>query len=504
MAILDFNGVDAKQPQIVDEFGRPFARAENGDQVPTPNIPHILGFVSKFNTATRSYPWRWDEAYKNSSKTALSMRRDCWLQSMLKERQRPSSKMRWQIEADDMKDPAQVKACDDMTKLVKGIPHFRRLRKSLLEALWYGRFGVQVKYDWTMISGGRAFIPVEHWPVNGDKIQYDYDGVPRIFIYGGAKNWLAAQGAHIVMTDRQPAVALDTPHWRDRFIIHHHDCIDADFYEADMSGGIFGVGIRHWIYWMNWVRQEVESWVVDFMERVGLGLTIYYYEEGNNASYVQAKEAALQDGRNTVIVWPRSTEGNKVGPGIDRLEAQTSGAAFIVELMKYFDAKIERFIIGQSLSTGGGRDKGGELGGSGRAEFAADTKGDIIDDDCEDLDQTLTKDLIKPLQRFNLQSTLGFNLRFSSQIQENKPKPKLDAAKSLFDMGVELKADELRETSGFTKPREGDAIVKQQSPMLGMGPDGKPFGDKPGGQRNLPFMENKPEKNGALNGAAHE
>ena len=128
------------------------------------------------------------------------------------------------------------------------------------------------------------------------------------------------------------------------------------------------------------------------MERTGLGLTIYYYDESNPAGVVQAQQAAKQDGRNTVIVWPRSSTGKDVGPGIERIETSTQGAEIIIKMMQYFDEKIERFIIGQLMS--GGTDKGGELGGTGRAKFQAQTKGRIIRDDTRRLGETVTYQLL--------------------------------------------------------------------------------------------------------------
>ena len=66
-----------------------------------------------------------------------------------------------------------------------------------------------------------------------------------------------------------------------------HENDDADYLEGELAGQIRGVGVRSRIYWMWWMREEVRSWLMDYLQRVGAGgLTIFYYEQGNDASSV--------------------------------------------------------------------------------------------------------------------------------------------------------------------------------------------------------------------------
>ena len=431
-------------------------------------LPNIYTFASLYNLATRSYNWRWDEAYKNSQANALSMRRDAFLMSLLFERVLPTTMMEWHIVAEDPRDETQKQTAAKYEKGIKKIPRFRRYLKSALDAIWYGRAGVQQQWGKRKVDGADFTTVVRHSPVNGDKVQYSWDWIPRILVYAGTRPELEAQGAKIVLTDRYTALELDSPYWRDRFCIHAHDVVDADFFDAEMAGTIQGVGIRHWVYWLDWVKKEISTWMMDYMERVGLGFTVFYYEEGNPQSRTDADIAANAYGRNTRIVWPRSTAGAKVGPGVERIETSTQGAAFIVELMRYFDDKIKRFVTGQSADDSESRPLFGA--GEGAAMLAKTQRQQIISWDCDNLAETLTQDLLAPMIRFN-DGELPFDLRFEFAIEQPDPLTKLQAAKILYDMGVPIKLDEVRSWAGASKPTDDDEVTAIVSDEGFGGPD---------------------------------
>jgi hypothetical protein len=508
-------------------------------------LPHVYTFASLFNLATRSYSWRWDEAYKNSRQDALAMRRDCFLMGLLRERQLPVEQANWHIDPEDPTDMEQASVCEQLTKLVKKIPRLQQFKRAALEAEWYGRAAVQMQWGQTLVSkvqpqqqqqnapatpnvagsAGRlqnasrtptehlpnsertlteqapaqpipGITVVRHEPVNGDKVQYSWEGTPRILVYAGKRSELEDQGAKIVQTDRFTALELDQPYWRDRFLIHHGDIVDPDFFDAEMAGQVKGIGVRSFVYWMNWGKLEIFAWLMDFLERVGLGMTIFYYEEGNPQSRNQADLAAKEHGRNTRIVWPRSTNAANTGSGVERIEVPVSGAAFIVELMQYFDDKIERFIVGQSMS--GGHDSEGSLGGSGRAKLSKDTKWRVIASSANNLDETLTEDLLGPLMRFNYPA-VPFKPRHKTDLEDSDPEVKLEAGKCLVEMGVAIKTDEVRKAAGYSKPEPHDEVTEGM-PMQ-PGDEGGPFGGngdgKPGEEQQEGGQQEKsdfPEK----------
>jgi hypothetical protein len=459
----------------------------------TEALPNVFSFASLYNYATRSYSWRWDEAYKNSQANALSMRRDAFLMSLLFERIMPTVMMNWNVVVEDPKDQKQLETAHRYEKAIRKIPRFRRYLKSAMDAVWYGRAGVQQVWGRRKVDGKDFTTVVRHSPVNGDKVQYSWDWIPRILVYAGTRPELEAQGAKIVLTDRYTALELDTPYWRDRFLIHAHDVVDADFFDAEMAGTIQGVGVRHWIYWLDWVKKEISTWMLDYMERVGLGFTIFYYEEGNPASRTDADIAANAYGRNTRIVWPRSTTGAKVGPGVDRIETSTQGAAFIVELMRYFDDKIKRFVTGQSPDDSESRPLFGQ--GEGAAAMVKTQRFTNISWDCDNLGETLTQDLLNPMIRFN-DGELDFDMQFKFAIEQPDPAAKLQVARELYDMGIPIKVDEAYAWAGATRPNEDDEIVALAST------EGLGGGDEVEQARESRAADERKSKGGGLGSSA--
>lgn len=356
----------------------------DGDKLPpasTSGLMHTYTFASLWNSTAKTYSWRWDEAYRRSREDAVAMRRDCFLMALLFERKYPTAQMPWHIEPDDKKNTKQMAVADYIKSCVDTLPNVPEMLMLGLEDLWYGRSGIQMLWTQKTVKGMTSLVVESVVPVNGDKIQFSWDGTPQIRLYGGtareserevllrrAQEEFGVQKEDTIWTDRGLMLLLKRPYWRDRFQIWKHDIIDADFYESDMAGGVHGVGIRHWIYWFDWIKKEIASYIMDFLERTGQGFTVYYYDPGNPQDLNNVKQIAKQQGRNTWIVWPRAPGSEGAQKGVERIEPNVSGTQVLKDLLAYYDSYIERFIIGQSMS--GGADNESGLGGSGRAKFA--------------------------------------------------------------------------------------------------------------------------------------
>lgn len=232
----------------------------------------------------------------------------------LRARQIPTAQLSWHLETPDDSDPQQAAAVEGLTEIINEIPRFQQLKMHLLEALWYGRYGVQLAYQWDFSRGSRRLVVRDHWPINGDKLVFRFSGAAGVLVhmlYPG--EWM--------LTDRGRAHFFDEAE-REAVIIHKHEPEDADFYEGEMAGALHGVGVRSRIYWLWYLRSQVSAWMMDYLERVGAGgLTIYYYEAGNAQSMTEVKTAAQEQFRNNAILFPRYREGKDAGPGVQRIEA---------------------------------------------------------------------------------------------------------------------------------------------------------------------------------------
>lgn len=489
---------------VLDQFGRPFPVAGNGDGTSAdfprgahftrpadpfepPDdlaLPHVWTFASVLGSAYRAY-WhdRWDEAMRHARESALVMRNDCHLMRLLQERKLAVAGRPWHLAVPDERDPWQQAVRDGLTKQIQAIHDFQRLRMSQLEAIWYGRYGAQVVWKWAQgddfAAGGKA-LAVRKWrPVNGDKIGHLFDGTPYVLVYAPAAKTLP--GAELTITTRGWALVL-RGEWRERFLLHKHEPDDADFFDAEAAEAVHGVGVRSRLFWLDWLGREWLANMSVFLQRAGLGVTVWYFEQGNAASQQAAETAAKEQSTRVNIVWPRGPQGGKAGAGVERLEVPTTGASFLLEAKKWVADLQELYVVGQSMSSGSDKESG--LGGSGRAQFARNTKEQIAQYDAANLDASLTGDEEEPglvwILKRSTYPWADFPVRFVTDLESGESADKVQSGQTLLSVGVDLKADELRGAAGFSKPAEGDEVVRGQQPAAAA-PGGPPQLPPPGG-----------------------
>lgn len=455
-----------------------------GVQPADPSVPNVYTYSSIYNSAQRTFYWQWDEAYRRSRADALAMRRDDGMMRLLRERQMPTEQMPWHVEVKDVKGqrlPAIEKHC---TTLIEHIADLEQYDRAMLEGIWYGRAGS--RQSWGRTPHG--ITVVSHDPVNGDKIQHTFEGIPQIMIHGATPDEDLAVGtpqeATTLWVNQSRVLQLDKPYWRDRYCIYYHDCVDSDFFEADLAGARHGIGVRSFLYWNWWLSQELQASVMEFMQRVGLGITILRYEGGNPAAEAAAQKYAAQgNALDTWLVWPDFSGDVKIAKPVERVETPTAGAEVLRGLIEYFDARKEKFVVGQSMSAD---HKGsGGLGGSGAATFAQDTKQQLIKSDCSRMGSAKTRDLLGPMLRYNYPGQQYFGL-LKYDVDTPEPESVMEAVTKACSVGVTFKMDEVRSLiPNMTKPEPGDETVGgQQQGQPGQG--GGLFGGQPGGGQSRP------------------
>lgn len=429
-------------------------------------LPHVITYSSVFSSAYRTYSWRWDEAYRNSIADADSMRRDAFLMGIVQERQLASSQFKWHIDPENPRDPRQKVCAEFVTNIIKRMNGLVRFFYNVQDAIWYGRCAQHIAYAWRddvarpdIIPGlkskpGQVLVPEQYYPLDGDKIQYRYrmaddgpeveDGTPCVLVHSAYGT--RVPNAETVLTDRGRALLLRSSYWRERFVIHTHIPDDADFFQAEMAGGIYGVGIRSRLYWLDWIRKEWLANVSDYIQRVGQGTIILYYEAGNP----QSEAAAIAVGNNitqqTVVVWPRAIGQEKAGAGIDILNPPMSGSETLVRLMEHIEQIEERYIIGQTASSRA------DAGGLGNVDTTSQqgTKFNISRFDARNAADTLTNDLVKPIQRWNCPHE-HYHLQFVYEVESPNVGVLLDGIYKAWTMGAKIREDAVLELAGVPK-----------------------------------------------------
>lgn len=446
--------------------------------------PHPYTFAALYRGASHTYLHQWDEAMKHNRINALAMRRDCWLMSLLYERVNDTLAKRWHLEVDNPRDPWQKSVADGMTKILRCTPHLKRMMRYMLHgSLWYGRYGANFKWIWddltvpVMQRSGpiapgvvsepqfekrRVLRIQKHKPVNGDKISFHHDDTPYVMLNAGWADHLRGRPEVIYPTGAGSAALLLRGTWREQIFIAESDPDDADFFEAEMAAGVHGVGIRSRIYWLDFMRRDYISWVVDSMERIGLGLVVIEYDASNADAKKEAFTVAKNYSRRAAICMPVSPDKSWQGGSINVVEAPTAGAQIVLELQKHIENQIERFIIGQNMS-GGTESQRGSFGGSGGAEFASDTKRKLCMQDADDFAQSMTGSDVNPSPLSVIKKWVypfaDFPVWMVFDHEQDDPAKKMEAIKTCVDMGVSFPENRVRELTGIPAPEEGDEII---------------------------------------------
>jgi hypothetical protein len=320
-------------------------------------LPPSSQFVGEYKGGGNTFlHGMYDEAIRKSREDAESLVNQSDIMGPLTERFRGVVGLNWHIAVPDDRDEKQKSVRDGLTRLVKTNPHLPDLLGQWMWAVWYGRSGVQVEWDWCAHEGGAirngrpSGLYVADWaPVEGDKIGHQLDGTPYVLINSGRSHELG-KGAEIINTSVNRALALRGT-WRERVLIHYHERRDAPYFSPDKADMAHGVGIRSTIFWWQFIKMEMWGWILQFFERAGLGVTVWKYPAGNPQALIEIQNAAREHSNRAHLFVPVHGDSGKEIGGVERIEVPTAGAAALREFIEYIDTNyIERYIIGQSGS----------------------------------------------------------------------------------------------------------------------------------------------------------
>ena len=438
------------EPTPVTGFASPL-ELKNNKFVGQVVVPHHLTYAQIWQLASKSYLTLDDEAKRNHYANALAMRRDASIMKSLRARQIPVSQLPFVIEVEDPDDGRQKQVARELTAIVNAIPRFTTMKLNLSEANWYGKAGVQTTWGWKKILGKQFLTIVDHFPINGDKITYQWDGTPGILVYRPFQ----PSDADIEMTNWGPALFLYDEFYRDRFIIHRYEPDDTDYlFESELAGAVNGVGLRSRLYWVYQVRHEVLGWIIDALQRIGTnGMLVGYYPTGNEKAQ-EAVAKALEDLiAKSVTTFPVD-HGHEQDNRIDAIPPATVAYDVLINVLKYFDSIIEVMILGQPLSSG----TASTGMGSDVADLHATTLEKLIRYDAINLSETLTTDLLGPIIKYNY-GDLDFNVKLKLVSERVDTKDLAVTVKALWDMGVPMDSEELREKFGLSAPRSEETTV---------------------------------------------
>ena len=426
-------------------------------------LPQTATFRAMVNTMAKTY-YPTDEALRVAWENSRYMINDLAVAECIEKRRRDVALLDWSIQAEDERDKHLVEAARLTEKIIKKTPRFLQLRENLLYASWYGKYGVQLQWARFLVGGIPRYCVYNWLPVNGDKIVFKLlEGTPyeqdTVGIRIGYKRDAIRQkyADQIGATEDGLAYFL-TQEQRDRFIVHRHMIEDGDYHDPYSAGSIFGVGIRSRIYWTWYLMKETLAWLMEYIERSAFGFEIWYYPAGNEKARNAIKDAAENRiGHSGNIILVPQVEGER-GPTyqVQRIEPQMGGADVCVSIVKeFFQHQIKRYILGQTLTT-----ESGSTGlGSNLASIHLETYLQIIKYDAINLEETLSRDLVEKVRKFNFPQIDEGALRFKIATEEIDHKDRLDAMRQAYEMGLPIPANQVFEAAGMTPASEDENVL---------------------------------------------
>lgn len=456
-----------------------------------PMMPHVATFTGIYGTQSRVYRAS-DEAIKHSFDNARFMRNDVTIMECLEMRSRAVALVDWSIEPEDTNNREHVALCDYLTKVLEEIPRFMQYQENLLHATFFGRYASQNVWGKQLIDHRMATLPVEWMPVHGDKLVFRYDdgmnnyrpnqiGI-RVGPAALSKRLAEHQLAKIETTDSGLAYFLDT--WeRPLLSVHKYRVEDGEFEAPENAGRIHGTGIRSVIYWTWYQKQETLAYLMEYLERSAAGFEIWYYPMGNAEAEAKTRTAAQErigNGRNIILV-PKPQGDDAAYYDVQRIEPGMAGADALKSIITdYFGHSIKRYILGQTLTT-----EASSTGlGSNLADIHMDTFMQIVRYDSMILEESIDKELLKPIIAFTCPRYSNVRVHFRKHLTEPDAETTIKALQIAFDMGLKIDAQKLRDLIGAAKPEADAEVLDKMAQMKAEAEAQQP----PGGMPGMPGM----------------
>jgi hypothetical protein len=369
------------------------------------------------------------------------------------------SLLQWRVIPEDQSDAKEVEVAQKLTYLMSRIPRFREYLRNLTEAIWYGRYACQNIWGFERDKAGRRYRTITDWiPCNGDKIVFRYDdGTGK---YDPKEIGVKVSVAHIKddiwagkpdVEYNAEGTALFFRRWeRSRFTLHKNFLMDGDYEDPTTAGMIHGVGLRHFLYWSWYQKQETLAQLAEVVERSGMGFTVYHYPAGNAQAKDEMERLAKEQAHKNQIVLPMEIT-NPDAYGIQQIPPNTQGIMALQSLIDdYFGSWIIKFILGQSLTYRA------EAGTPGISDLHRDSFLQIVKYDSLGVEETVTRELLSMILAFNFPEMRNVNFKFKLNTEEAVPLEKLQALQAAWSMGAKIKSEDVMGLIGLNTAGETD------------------------------------------------
>lgn len=376
-------------------------------------------------------------------------------------------------------EPSKIKAriCQEG---LGNISRFNAARRRLSEARFLGRTYAGILWERRTVSLAGTnpmewYLPYKlkdidrrriHWVVDWDKARRKKIGV-HLEIYD---------------TDEQKWIPLPND--------KRMSLIEYEYNQTeDRVGG--GRGKLEAIYFTHFMKTVTFKKISQGIDRYANGILIGRLDSLRNASTGKTNEdlrksmtSVLQNFRSEHVIVVQD------GDDIEIKEPAGTGLKVAMEFLRYLDEAVERLCNGSIRPAG---HSAGQTGARAAAKEEADTSEAFYQDDREDLDEVIDRDLLGSFLYYNEANFAALGLAEAKRPEFSSEQTKRqDALKSVTIMnaalgaGVDLLRSEYFERIQMTMPGPGDDVIAGQIPGLG----GMDFGGPGGAGDKSPKAEN--------------
>ena len=426
-------------------------------------MPHYQTFVSFMNTMSRSYWWTFDEALNDSQCNADAMRNDLVIRDALASRYRSVVTLEALIKPRNAANRGDVAGCEKVTKLLHRAPYLQQLKRNLMEAVFFGKYGVQLLCKWGNNPQVRDMEIVDWYPVHGDKIVFKWDRTPGILINP------AYRGVSWENTERGPAHFL-TPKEQESFVWHEFEQEDSSYYQPELAGQVHGSGMRGRIYWYWWLKQNAQKFLMNFLKKAGNGFLLVSYPSGNTSAKAAAQRAIEgQDGNNVIYVPVDLKNGETIDKVITHIPVQMTGAQLQWTVITGINALIRASILGETLTTGASNTGMGSNLGMQHGMTADERK----KYDATDLETPMQK-IVNMLFAYNCPTMMPG--KYEHLIDKRNPQETMNAVGTAMQVGLAVPQGWFQDELGIPSPVNGEPVLAQVQPMQATAVSNTPAG----------------------------
>jgi hypothetical protein len=345
---------------------------------------------------------------------------------------------------EDENDQEQIEACEKLWNLIQRIPDWAEFKRTLAEAIWYGKCVNKVDYRWQYIKGERCLVPVGFTNIIGDKLVFRTNGQMGYIVHypSGLRD--------VVVTDIGRAELFNDDDY-EALVHHKYFQVDVPYDEGMLAIGQEGFGYRNYLYYLWWLKQSLLEWAMLGLQIFGNGgLRIAYFEEGNPDSQTAVANAMAEANGQNIILFPRPIGDEKQGAGVEIISPSGLGLDWFKNFLSdYFGAQIDQLFLG--------KDYDGE-----RKDLFA-----YLRYDAQKLSSTITRDFVSVMQKYNMPE-YTHEIKYEISVPHPNSEQVMTAAQRLFELGCPVGAREVASLVGLTIPGKGRRILqKSEAEMLG-------------------------------------